>query len=223
MMLPPKSGRKVVRLRNAATINKLAQTYTFLMSAWIRTDIELTEKSAEREGHPLSEDPALSEAQDPTGEKHLHNTDNAGDSALNPRKFPNQWREPFRRKIISTLSQLQVVLQQTEMARWEGNLRGHWPHKEYVRLAQVQFEMTACMAQVRSPPQSPLLSPLQTLDMAVVLIHLCCASSLARFGSLTTNGVFRSSTIPKSSTQTSFKTSSPHSDVALAILMMTFE
>lgn len=148
MMLPPKSGRKVVRLRNAATINKLAQTYTFLMSAWIRTDFERTEQDR-REEDPLSED-AIAAGQDPANEKQLNNTGGSSmhSKGLDPRKFPNQWKEPFRQKMVSVISQLQGVLQQTEMARWEGNLRGHWPHKDYVRLAQVQLEMTACMSQV---------------------------------------------------------------------------
>lgn len=34
-MLPPKSGRKAVRLRAAATIDELGHAYTMLMSAWI--------------------------------------------------------------------------------------------------------------------------------------------------------------------------------------------
>ena len=35
MMFPPKSGRKAVRLRAAATIDELGHAYTMLMSAWI--------------------------------------------------------------------------------------------------------------------------------------------------------------------------------------------
>jgi hypothetical protein len=38
MMLPPKSGRKAVRLRAAATIDELGHAYTMLMSAWIVED-----------------------------------------------------------------------------------------------------------------------------------------------------------------------------------------
>lgn len=34
-MLPPKSGRKAVRLRAAASIDALGHAYTTLMSAWI--------------------------------------------------------------------------------------------------------------------------------------------------------------------------------------------
>jgi len=35
MMLPPKSGRKAVRMRAASTIDALGHVYTSLMSAWI--------------------------------------------------------------------------------------------------------------------------------------------------------------------------------------------
>lgn len=35
MMLPPKSGRKAVRLRAAKSIGALGHVYTSLMSAWI--------------------------------------------------------------------------------------------------------------------------------------------------------------------------------------------
>jgi Aromatic acid exporter family member 2 len=35
MMLPPKSGRKAVRLRAASSIGALSHVYTSLMSAWI--------------------------------------------------------------------------------------------------------------------------------------------------------------------------------------------
>jgi Aromatic acid exporter family member 2 len=35
MMAPPKSGRKAVRLRAAASIDELGHVYTMLMSAWI--------------------------------------------------------------------------------------------------------------------------------------------------------------------------------------------
>lgn len=35
MMLPPKSGRKAVRLRNAATMSTLSYLYSDIMAAWI--------------------------------------------------------------------------------------------------------------------------------------------------------------------------------------------
>jgi len=38
MMSPPKSGRKAVRLRLAASIDELGHVYTMLMSAWIVED-----------------------------------------------------------------------------------------------------------------------------------------------------------------------------------------
>jgi len=38
MMFPPKSGRKAVRLRAAASIDELGHAYTMAMSAWIVED-----------------------------------------------------------------------------------------------------------------------------------------------------------------------------------------
>src|SRR5258708_36692954 len=38
MLLPPKSGRKAVRLRASASIDELGHAYTMLMSAWIVED-----------------------------------------------------------------------------------------------------------------------------------------------------------------------------------------
>ena len=38
MMLPPKSGRKAVRLRNASTMSQLAFLYSDIMAAWISNE-----------------------------------------------------------------------------------------------------------------------------------------------------------------------------------------
>ena len=38
MVLPPKSGRKAVRLRNASTLSSLMFIYSDIMAAWIRSD-----------------------------------------------------------------------------------------------------------------------------------------------------------------------------------------
>jgi hypothetical protein len=40
MMFPPKSGRKAVRTRNAASIAALADAYGFLLSAWITSRVQ---------------------------------------------------------------------------------------------------------------------------------------------------------------------------------------
>ena len=37
MMLPPTSGRKAVRLRNAANITNISEIYAFLIATWIGT------------------------------------------------------------------------------------------------------------------------------------------------------------------------------------------
>jgi len=38
MILPPKSGRRAVRLRNASSVMGLSRMYSFLISTWISTD-----------------------------------------------------------------------------------------------------------------------------------------------------------------------------------------
>lgn len=44
MMLPPQSGRRAVRRRNAAVISNISYIYSHLMSTWISdSDIEATE------------------------------------------------------------------------------------------------------------------------------------------------------------------------------------
>ncbi|KAF7792650.1 hypothetical protein EIP86_003747 [Pleurotus ostreatoroseus] len=56
MMLPPKSGRKAVRLRNAGTIATVAFLYADIISAWIRSEGRVAqEKEKERRGRYLLE------------------------------------------------------------------------------------------------------------------------------------------------------------------------
>ena len=47
MMLPPKSGRKAVRLRNAGTMSTLSYLYSDIMAAWISSDASQKGSSAE--------------------------------------------------------------------------------------------------------------------------------------------------------------------------------
>lgn len=49
-MVPPKSGRKIVRLQNASTISAAASLYAFVMEAWIAdTDISGNQHSQSAE------------------------------------------------------------------------------------------------------------------------------------------------------------------------------
>lgn len=105
MFIPPTSGRKAVRLRNAASIVSLSKLYGSLMSAWI------------------------SDSTDP--------------------KMKKAWMDSFRRKMMAASMELRTIQDLTDLAKWEGNIRGKWALKEYRELTDIQIEMTSSLAQVR--------------------------------------------------------------------------
>ncbi|EED82525.1 predicted protein [Postia placenta Mad-698-R] len=57
-----------------------------------------------------------------------------------------EWVQDFREKIIAVAQQLQALKMQAAIARFEGNIRGAWPSKEYNKLVEVETEMTANLA-----------------------------------------------------------------------------
>lgn len=61
---------------------------------------------------------------------------------------PSAWASSFRKELSVVTLQLKDLKETAESARWEGNVRGHWPHGEYNRLIDVQQEMIASLAQV---------------------------------------------------------------------------
>lgn len=109
MMLPPKSGRKAVRLRNASTMSQLSFLYSDIMAAWISSNDNV---------------------------KHAHGS--------LTELLPNA-----RKKFLALAAQLQAVKTQTAIAKWEGSIRGAWPGDEYMKLANVQTDMTSSLALVR--------------------------------------------------------------------------
>jgi hypothetical protein len=113
MMLPPTSGRKAVRLRNASVINSISETYSFLISTWIGSQKDTPSTSA-------------------------------------------TWLQDFRAKLISLSDQVQSVKQMTELAKWEGSVRGKWPVEEYQRLVDVEYEMISGLAQVQKSLSIPI-------------------------------------------------------------------
>jgi len=125
MMFPPVSGRKAVRMRNATTISGLSRVYSTLMAAWITHDAV----------DPVDDQAGVAGPRDPekAGEKRVD---------LTP------WLSPVRQQLLGITLQVQLLRQQTQIARWEGSVRGSWAHEEYARLAEVQYEMTACLSQV---------------------------------------------------------------------------
>jgi len=108
MMLPPKSGRKAVRLRTANSIGALGNVYTSLMSAWI------TE----------------------------------GDAGKDVSFTATNWVKSFRSQLIAVTLQVLTGKQEMMTAAWEGNIRGRWPHAEYVRLAEIEEDMVGVLAQL---------------------------------------------------------------------------
>jgi len=54
----------------------------------------------------------------------------------------------FRNNLAAVTLQLRNLKDMTGLARWEGNVRGHWPYAEYDRLVDAQLEMTSVLAQV---------------------------------------------------------------------------
>jgi hypothetical protein len=58
------------------------------------------------------------------------------------------WASSFRNELFVVALQLKDLKETAELARWEGNVRGHWPYGEYSRLIDVQQEMIASLAQV---------------------------------------------------------------------------
>lgn len=110
-MMPPTSGRKAVRLRNASIITGISEIYAFLMSTWIGTQ---------------------------TYQKKT-------------RTAPATWSVDFRAKLLALADQIQSVKQMTELAKWEGSIRGKWPAEEYEKLVLAESEMISGLAQVRVP------------------------------------------------------------------------
>jgi len=108
MMLPPKSGRKAVRLRTAKSIGALGNVYTSLMSAWI------TE----------------------------------GDAGKDVSFTATDWVKGFRKQLVAVT--LQVVTEKQEMmtAAWEGNIRGRWPHAEYIKITEIEEDMIGVLSQL---------------------------------------------------------------------------
>jgi hypothetical protein len=108
MMLPPTSGRKAVRLRNASVIMGISEIYGFLISTWIGTQTHQKKRLA----------------------------------------APATWVGDFRAHLIALADQIQAVQQMTELARWEGSIRGKWPIDDYRALIGAELEMISGLAQV---------------------------------------------------------------------------
>jgi hypothetical protein len=61
---------------------------------------------------------------------------------------PATWMNDFRVKLVALADQIQAAQQMTELAVWEGSIRGKWPIEEYRALIEGEFEMIGSLAQV---------------------------------------------------------------------------
>ncbi|KAF5353705.1 hypothetical protein D9758_008696 [Tetrapyrgos nigripes] len=119
MMLPPTSGRKAVRLRNASIISQLADLYGFLISTWISTD-------------SLKEGDSSSDEDLPAADTHVN----------------SRWLAEFRKRLLDIAGAVTATRSLTAIATWEGSIRGKWPVKEYMALLDVEAEMITALAQL---------------------------------------------------------------------------
>jgi hypothetical protein len=64
------------------------------------------------------------------------------------RAGPPLWANSFRDNLFEVAIQLRDLKEMAGWARWEGNVRGHWPYEEYDRLTDIQQEMISVFAHV---------------------------------------------------------------------------
>jgi Aromatic acid exporter family member 2 len=58
------------------------------------------------------------------------------------------WSIEFRTAFTKAGAKLRVLKTRTNLARWEGSIRGAWPVDQYNELNDVETEMLSCLAQV---------------------------------------------------------------------------
>ena len=143
MMIPPVSGRKAVRMRNAAVISELSNLYSTLMSVWINGDNTEGKSSGNEQ---TNDGPTEHNGSDIEAVEAPTQKDFAPSFAASSRA--NTWARPFRLRLISLVEQLQGLQVQTALAKFEGNIRGSWPSEEYMKLLQHESDMLAALAQV---------------------------------------------------------------------------
>ncbi|KAJ3778200.1 hypothetical protein FB446DRAFT_714691 [Lentinula raphanica] len=139
MMLPPTSGRKAVRYRNALVITGLGSLYSFLISTWM-SDAPLKDKSdsdsssdAEQDNQKINEKDAMpgTEFVSTFSRPHLQSV---------------RWLNNFRVRLLSLSDELNSLRQLTMTATWEGSIRGKWPAEEYNALLDAEGEMLVGLA-----------------------------------------------------------------------------
>ncbi len=64
-------------------------------------------------------------------------------------KAKDAWMDAFRKKVMAASMEMRTIRDLTDLAKWEGSIRGKWASHEYIHLVEVQIEMIASMVQVR--------------------------------------------------------------------------
>ncbi|EIW75394.1 hypothetical protein CONPUDRAFT_169272 [Coniophora puteana RWD-64-598 SS2] len=131
MMLPPVSGRKVVRLRNAKIIKNIQGLYSILMSTWISAAPIRTKTRGTVVGD--GETPGKSVSY-----------------GLPDEVVTEPWVNHMRSRVKALAERIQAARLLTDTARWEGGIRGHWPAEDYNALLDAESEMLNALTQLGS-------------------------------------------------------------------------
>jgi hypothetical protein len=167
MLFPPTSSRKVVRLQNAATITKLSKLYAFLVATWISTGNIHVDDDEDSDSEPASGTDAESSttgdvdvekgvpippsSSAPNATVSVRTASTAGGppraATAGIRPAP-KWIKEFRANLVAVADDIRALRETTEIAKWEGSIRGKWPKEMYVKLLDVQSEMVGSLAQL---------------------------------------------------------------------------
>ncbi|KAJ4488072.1 hypothetical protein J3R30DRAFT_3433086 [Lentinula aciculospora] len=145
MMLPPTSGRKAVRYRNASIITGLGNLYSFLMSTWM-SDAPLSNKALQLEFDSSSKADADKGNRETIDDEKTEKLDTATTFSPHYSLYSVRWLDKFRVRLLSLSDELTSLKQLTTTATWEGSIRGKWPAEEYNALLDAEGEMLVGLA-----------------------------------------------------------------------------
>lgn len=56
--------------------------------------------------------------------------------------------EDFRKKAMSASMEMTTIDELTDLAKWEGRVRGRWARHDYLRLIELQVDMISSLVQL---------------------------------------------------------------------------
>ncbi|GAA6043841.1 hypothetical protein JCM8097_007230 [Rhodosporidiobolus ruineniae] len=118
MFLPPQSSRVLVRRTHATCIHELGRVYTFIISAWLREELE-----------PNSSSSMVAEEAEGGG-------------------FSPTARKAARARMLALRVKLNTTRVAIVQAPYEVSLRGDWPKEEYHALLSLQLQLLQALAQL---------------------------------------------------------------------------